>query len=427
MSSTARMSPARHPPVTLEALLALGPSLLRRISGAHVVWALLVAATLPWRAGVYYDGGADSVVIAKAALSLLALAIAVHLVGGARRIVGVPAYPVLIVITYLFVTIIGGYGHGTLLPAAVVGVRMAIVCVTITLLFAHYKPLHIARALVHVLAVLVTAGVLSGLPSAARGRLAGAVPPLHPNELAFLASVCFFWVFARMLQAKESTQDILVAVACAGVVVLTGSRAGLAALCVAIVVMTFRASRLTRRSFGLVALMGPVLVYVAFGTDLLSSVFLRGGERGVSTLSNRTISWDAALNSDHDPWETWFGAGLAQKKIEVPGQWWTTQLLDSSWVSALVQGGLLGIVLVILMVLATLWRAMTSQDEAGALWLGLAVFLFGRAFLESGLFDSSTSFIVFMVAAIGCRMPPPRTPPSPAAITTEWPSIKGGS
>jgi hypothetical protein len=404
MSSTARVSPARHPEVTLGGLLALGPSLLRRISGAHLVWALLVAATLPWRKGVYYEGGADSVVVAKALLSLVALMIAVHLAGGARRIVGVPAAPVLLVFVYLAVTVVGGYVHGTLVAAAVVAVRVAILCVTITLLFTHYPPLEIARSLVHVLGLVLAAGTVSGLPSAEHGRLAGAVPPLNPNEVAFLAAVCFFWVFARMMQARESTTDLVVAVVTVGIVVLTGSRAGLAALSVAVVIVTVRATALTRRSFALVSLLGPLMAYVAFGTDLLSSVFLRGGERGVTTLSNRTIAWDAALNSDHDPWESWFGSGLAQKKIEVPGQWWNTQLLDSSWVSALVQGGLVGVTLVLLLTLTTWWRALTTKAPT-ALWLGLVTFVAGRAVLESGLFDSSTAFMVFFVAALGARLP----------------------
>lgn len=395
----------------------------RRVTGAHLVWALLVAATLPWRKGVYYEGGADSVVIAKAGLSLIALMIAVHLAGGARQIVGVPASPVLLVLTYLTVTVVGGFAHGTLMAAVVVAVRVVILCVTITLLFTHYRPMEITRSLVHVLGIVLAAGTVTGLPSAAHGRLAGALPPLNPNEVAFLASVCFFWVFARMLQARESVTDLCVALTTACIVVLTGSRASLAALCVAIVAMTVRATRLTRRSFALVSLIGPAMAYVVFGTDLLSSVFLRGGERGVTTLSNRTIAWDAALNSDHDPWETWFGAGLAQKKIEVPGQWWNTQLLDSSWVSALVQGGLIGVALVLLLTVTTAWHALLIRDTA--LWLGLVTFLAGRAVLESGLFDSSTAFMALFVTALACRLgrsndtdeDPASAPPSSRSAT----------
>ncbi len=391
---------------TFKDLIALPGTLARRITGAHLVWALLVAATLPWRRGIYYEGGADAVVLAKAGLSLLALLIAIHIANGAHRILGVPASPLLIIAGYLTVTVIGGFAHGTLIPAAVVAIRMAIVTVTVVFLFTRYSPMEITRSLVHVLGLALAAGTLTGLPSIAQGRLAGAMPPLHPNVVGFFAAVCFLWVFRRMLQAHESTMDIVFALVSIGIVVLSGSRASLAALVVATVAMTLRASRLNRRTIVLVSLSVPVLTYVVVGTDLLSSVFLRGGERGVATLSNRTVAWDAALNSDHDPWETWFGAGLAQKKIEVPGQWWQTQLLDSSWVSALVQGGLIGIALVLALTVATVWRALISPPSMGALWFGLVVFVSGRAILESGLFDSSITFMVFLVTALGCRLKP---------------------
>jgi len=382
-----------------------------RLSGAHLVWALLIAATIPWRKGVYYEGGLDSVVLAKAVLSIVAMVLAMHLHGARPAHLGVPAAPVVLVVCYLAVTVVGGYAHQTLLPAAVVAVRVVILCVTVSLLYSTFGPTEMMRSLVHVIGTLVWCGTLTGLPSAAKGRLAGGVPPINPNELAFLASVCLFWLLARMLQGLESTLDILTAGGYAAVVLLTGSRSALAALCVAIVVMALRATRLSRRSFGILSFLAPTLAYVAFGTDLLSSVFLRGGERGITTLSNRTIAWDAALTSHRDPWETWFGAGLAQKKIEVPGQWWTTQLLDSSWISAIVQGGFVGAIIVAGLCLATIVRSMTAPPSAGPLWLGLIVYLCARAVLESGLFDSSVSFMVLLTTALATR--------------AEWPSSGG--
>ena len=81
----------------------------------------------------------------------------------------------------------------------------------------------------------------------------------------------------------------------------------------------------------------------SFGTTLIASVFTRGGSEDLSNLSNRTIAWEAAGDMDRDGWQRWFGQGLAQKEISVPGQWWDTQMLDSTWVSALVQGGYLGL------------------------------------------------------------------------------------
>lgn len=375
--------------------------------GSHLVWVLLLAATIPWRKNVYYDGGADAVVVGKAALSLLALGLAAYLARDRLRRLAVPAAPVLLLVAYLSVTVIGGYASEQLSAALVLAARVAILASVVVLLYARFSGRVVLGSLVRVLAVITTVAALSGLPSAASGRLQGAIPPLNPNELALMASVCLLWTFAKMVRAQETAFDLVCLAGCVGVVLLTGSRASLAALCVAIVAMALKATAFTPRSFGLTALLAPALAYVAVGTDLLSSVFLRGGERGVTTLSNRTIAWDAALTSDRDPWQTWFGAGLSQKKISVPGQWWNTQLLDSSWISALVQGGLIGMALVLAMVLTTLLcAALAPRTAQGALWLGLVVLLAGRAFLESGLFDSTTAFALFMVVAFGCRQRP---------------------
>jgi len=130
-------------------------------------------------------------------------------------------------------------------------------------------------------------------------------------------------------------------------------------------------------------------------------VLLRGGGEQVATLSNRTIAWQAAFNLDRDGWQTWFGQGLAQKKINVPGQWWETQLLDSSWISALVQGGYLGVAIVVLLGILTILLAAFGPRSKGSIWLGLAVLTIFGGFLESGLFDGSIQFMVFLVAALG--------------------------
>jgi hypothetical protein len=165
--------------------------------------------------------------------------------------------------------------------------------------------------------------------------------------------------------------------------------------------MCFRITALKKRTFLLIALSLPGVAYLALGTDVLSSVLLRGGGQQVATLSNRTIAWEAAFNLNRDVWQTWFGQGLAQKKINVPGQYWETQLLDSSWISALVQGGYLGAGLVIVLGIATLGYAAFSSRAKGAAWLGLAVLTTLGGFLESGLFDGSLQFMVFFVTALG--------------------------
>ena len=211
------------------------------------------------------------------------------------------------------------------------------------------------------------------------------------------------WLLSKALSGRESITDVISLGLLLIVLLMTGSRASLVALVLSFVVMMFRVTVIGRRTLIAFALAVPAVVYLVLGTDVFTSVLLRGGDEQVTTLSNRTIAWEAALTMNRDVWQTWFGQGLAQKMVSVPGQWWDTQLLDSSWASAYVQGGILGFALVAILAVSTVARAAFSPRCEGALWLGLAVLAVVRGFLESGLFDSTTAFLVFCVTAMGAR------------------------
>lgn len=387
-----------HPRRGLE--LPTAPPANRRVTAAHMVWVLLIAATIPWRSNTFYDGGADPVVLAKAAISLVALGISAWVFRRTPHRHPVPAAPVLILGTYLAVTVIGGLANQDLSAAVVVAARVLILMVSLCLVAAAYGSRYLMRALVHVLGILIVLSAVSGMTVFA-GRLGGVVPPLNPNALAFITAVVCIWLLAKVLAGQDSTWELFAIGGCLVIVLLTGSRTGLAALVLAFVAMCFRATNLRPRTVLLIALALPGAVYLAMGTDILSSVVLRGGGQQVATLSNRTIAWEAALSLDRDVWQTWFGQGLAQKKINVPGQWWDTQLLDSSWISAFVQGGYLGVALVAALGVSTLACAAFSARSKGSVWLGLAVLTTLGGFLESGLFDGSIQFMVFFVTALG--------------------------
>ncbi|MFT3832717.1 MAG: Wzz/FepE/Etk N-terminal domain-containing protein [Micropruina sp.] len=379
---------------------ALPPPQSRRLSGAHIAWALLVAATIPWRSDVFFDGGADPVVMAKAGISILALGLSIVLFRQTPRRHPVPAAPILILAGYLAVTVVGALANQDLMPSLIVAIRVSILAASVCLLAAVYGSSYAMRSLVHVLGLLVVAASVSGLLSYA-GRLRGVLPPLNPNLLAIVTAVVAIWLVAKVLAGTDSFWEFFAIGGCLMVVLLTGSRTGLAAMVLAFTVMLFRVTALRRRTFLLFALGLPAIVYFVLGTDALSSVLERGGGSQVATLSNRTIAWNAALSMDRDEWQKWFGQGLAQKKISVPAQWWDTQLLDSSWISALVQGGYLGVALVVLLATLVFLFAAFSARSKGAVWIGLATFTILGGFLESGLFDGTVQFMVFLVTALG--------------------------
>lgn len=107
------------------------------------------------------------------------------------------------------------------------------------------------------------------------------------------------------------------------------------------------------------------------------------------------------LEMDRTPMQTLFGQGLAAKSVPVTGQFWTTQILDSSWFSAFLQAGLIGIVLAITLVIYAATQAFRNARPAKDLWVALLVFVVVRSIFESGLIDTSMSFVVFMVVAMG--------------------------
>ena len=164
--------------------------------------------------------------------------------------------------------------------------------------------------------------------------------------------------------------------------------------------MVVQARRFSVPAFLAMVAAVPAAMYAVLATSAVTDMLLRGGSQNVTTLSSRTIAWQAALTMDTSTYQRWFGGGLTLKHIPVSGQYWQTQLLDSSWVSGLVQTGILGLVVIGLWVLTTSVAALRTPRPWRPLWLGLLVFIVLRSLLESGLFDASTSFIVFALVSL---------------------------
>ena len=185
-----------------------------------------------------------------------------------------------------------------------------------------------------------------------------------------------------------------------GVVWATGSRTALLMLLAALAVM---ALHVRRPRVGLVV-GGLVLGGVGRGRGRdapgCSAASSSATATGASTLESRFIAWRATLRGRTSLWQQVFGGGLSVKIIQVQGQWWDTQPLDSSWVSLLVQTGVLGLVVAAGWVLWVLRGVLRAPRAHRALFLGLLVFLVGRSVLESGLFDATPAFLVFFAVSL---------------------------
>lgn len=366
--------------------------------GPYLAFLILVVATEPWRPDTYFEGTFDGVVIAKAVLSLVGLSTAWWLVRRRPRR-PVAAWPFLLMSLFLAATVFGGWAAGSFLSSTVVAVRVAILILTVGLLLGGFDGYAVMAGLVGALATVGAFSVITAFGQLRDGRLAGGIPPLHPNEIAGISAIVTLWLVYRAVNGRENWIDLFVLAISAGALVASGSRTSLAMLVPAVAVLMIFTRRLHLRVLIPCVVTLPVVAAGVVFTDTFTNLITRQGSADdLLSLSNRTIAWQAALAPQASGWLTWFGGGLSLKQIEVPGQWWTHQILDSSWVSALVQGGYVGLLLAATMLICGSYRIARAKGELRGFRLALVLFLSLRGLLESGLFDASTAFLTFFTA-----------------------------
>ncbi|WNV76403.1 O-antigen ligase [Geodermatophilus sp. DSM 44513] len=361
---------------------------------------LLVVTTVVWRRGDIFSGSLDPVVVSKGALSVLALGLAWLMVASRRsssRRLGTGTLWVLVVL--LTASLLGALGHGTLVATGVIVVRLVILTATVVLVLRVVPALQFLASIVWACAVVAAVAAVTGLPSSSGGRLFGGVPPLNPNELALLAGIVLLWTAWRTVLGEARWRNALVAGASLGVLWLTESRTALLTVLAGVAVM---ALQLRRARVGLVVGALVVGALGSLGAVLTGAVagFLSRDGAGTSTLESRFIAWSAARSWAESAWQWAFGGGLSVKLIPVEGQWWNEQLLDSSWVSALVQAGLVGLGTCVGWALWVLRGVLRAPREHRVLFSGLVVFLLGRSVLESGLFDATPAFLCFIAVSL---------------------------
>jgi hypothetical protein len=364
-----------------------------------VIWVLIVTSLVPWRVGEYFSGGVDPVVLSKGMLSIAALVLAGYAARrGELRPVGVRS--LCLIGSYIAVTTIGGWAAGSLLSSLLLSVRVLIVAATVLLALMAHPVAGVVRAMCAAMATVGLVSAAAGVGTLPSGRLSGGIFPLNPNELAVLLGPAAIGLMWRLTRSRAHRYDLVLLILLVGLTWLTGSRTGLAALAVGLIVVVIQARRLPVGGFiGVVALV-PVVGYVLLSTSLVSKYFERGGAANISSLNSRTIAWRAAFALPTDFWQHWFGAGLAVKTIGVSGTFWSTQVVDSSWVSAYVQAGVLGLAVLSLWALVTLVSAFRAPQPWRPLWVALVVFILIQSVLMSGLIDSHVLFLVMFLVSV---------------------------
>lgn len=386
-----------------EALRDGGPNAVPDRTGlALFICLLVVVASVSWRQKVYFDGGLDPVVVAKAGVIALALLLAIHARLSTRDPHPIGVRSLVFLTAYLVVSTFGGWASGDGLSAAIVATRVAMIGAVAYLCLRAFRTEVALRSLFIAMAVVGAVAVVTGILGlgAATTRLQGGFPPLTPNEIALLCGAPALALIWRNLCHAGRRWDLAWTLLLLAGVVASESRTGLAALVAAICLMLVQARRLRPGVVAAVVAACGGVMYVLLTTNVVSAYFERADQNSVATLNSRTIAWSAALDLPQDAYAWWMGGGLALKRIPVQGQYWTDQGLDSSWVSAWVQGGMICVLLLACWILSAFVASWRTPAPLRMLITGVLLFQMLRSFLESGLIDGTPSFFLFLIMSM---------------------------
>ena len=242
-----------------------------------------------------------------------------------------------------------------------------------------------------VLGLLVAPGrALSG------GRLSGEFWPITPVQVSDYCAVTLGMLAVLWFCGETRRRLVLVVVLAVTVLLLmTHTRTEILALLAGLLVAglrMFTVKARVRRLFAAVAISVSVAV-IAF-SSVLTTWLIRGeNTKELTDLTGRTNVWTGVLNSPRDRFQLIFGYGLSNKGFNgLP--------IDSTWLAAYYDLGLVGIGICISMLLFVLVTAyFRPRSTRTALALFLVTYLMVISFTETGISDASPYLVEFALAA----------------------------
>lgn len=371
-----------------------------RILVVGSLFLLLVVAVVPWRKDSIYTGGVDPIVVIKAGVSLVTLAGAVLLWLRTRVRVPIGIGPAFAISLVLLISLLGSVVAGNAAATSVLVIRMFIVMFTVLLLLSAVPWLHALWSLLSAMALVAVVAAATGIGTLlSDGRLGGGIPEIHPNELASLSAVPLIGGVVLVLRGGVRLWALAVVVMLFTIVVASGSRTALLAVALAVVLALLSNGRLGRGVVIALLMALPVSYAIASFTDVFESLASRGGAtEATGTLDSRFNAWRPVLAWSWTSWEKWIGVGLSVKEVAVDDKWVPVQVLDSSWVSLLAQGGIIGFAISAALLGWCVLSALLSRERRGLMLPLLTLILVG-SLTESGLVDSAVPFVVFLAAS----------------------------
>lgn len=358
---------------------------------------------VPWRRDVYYEGGLDPVVMGKGVIGAAALVTAVVLGRRTNSHHRTGIIPLGLLGAFVSVAMIGSEASFNLMAASVATVRLAMLAATIVFVVRANSPDNVLRPLLASMALVGLVATASGIGTLlSPQRLTGTIPPLNPNDISLLCAAPAIGLAHELLLGRiRWSRGLPMLAILIGIVFATESRTGLLAMLAGMVVVIMHVRQLhPKAAIGLILLVPVVFVTVSF-TGIVDSLIQRGDatQQDLLTLSARTIAWNAVLSTPDDTWARWVGSGMAVRQVHVAGQYWDNQVLDSSWISALAQAGVVGVAIMTALVLCVIVWSLRSK-RLRSITTPLIAFLVIRSFLENGLIDTNVMFMLFFSVAL---------------------------
>lgn len=396
--------PTRRPLATAEILhpeVAYDRSVRRRVT---ITWALLLLNTLTFYPKTWSGQpllipipSAIGKVITQGALPL-ALLFALSL----NRRIAIRPSVFLCVASLLAVEAALNDVEATHLGTFYRTVRLAMFLVTLWILTPYWGRRDLLLVRSHLRAAyVVLASILVGLLAApstalAQGRLAGAIWPTPPTQVAEFAAVTTGVVFVLWMGGVYSGRFALPVCAVAvAILLLTHTRTALVAMVGGIVVggLSLFASRArVRRLFAVITVVASVGGIAASG--FLATWLARGQDASqIAKLTGRTVVWNAVENIPRTKFQDLFGFGLSNKSF-------TGLPIDSNWLASYLDQGLFGIAVSAAMLIFLFVSAFFQpRGIQRALALFLLTYCLAASFTETGFSDASTYLLYLALAA----------------------------
>lgn len=254
----------------------------------------------------------------------------------------------------------------------------------------------------HLTALAVTLGsVILGLlvapgHSRSTGRLAGAIWPMQPTQVAHYAAVMIGLVMVLWFCGNVGGRTTVATVAVSTVILLlTHTRTALIALIVGVLLAGMSLITARPRVRKLFAAVGAIAGVAALTLSTFITTWLARGQdaQGLQNLTGRTEVWGPLLAAPRTKFQEIFGFGLSNVSFNgFP--------IDSNWLASYQQEGLYGVVVCAMILIFML---VTSYFQPRGLQRALALFLVVYAliasFTEVGFTDVSPYLMDLTVAA----------------------------